>query len=272
MKIIFLIQARPYQIYFVNKVNEKYKVSFVIVEMPSIKKKFVTKLKKEGLLKTMKLSRNFILRRIKQRLITKKYNKYFQDKWKKIDGKIPIFNINDINSEEVLSILEKEKPDLILDQGTTIVKDYILNTAPLSLNLHWGLSPYYRGSHCTQWAILNWDPYNIGVTIHKLTKKIDGGDILAQKRARISPDSTIDLINMDLTCLGVEVIIKAIDKLNSKEELRFFKQDYSLGFLSRIVQWNSILEKELKYIEKHNLIEVMLKKPSRREKLPIIEI
>ena len=91
-------------------------------------------------------------------------------------------------------------------------------TSDLALNLHWGLSPYYRGTHCTGWALINWDPYNIGVTIHKLTQRIDGGSILAQKRAVIKPGDTVNSINMQLTQLGTELVIKIIDKIVSRKQ------------------------------------------------------
>ena len=86
--------------------------------------------------------------------------------------------VADNNSTEVARRLTALKPDLILDHGTSIVSDSIIETAPLALNLHWGLSPYYRGTFCTEWALINHDPRNIGVTIHRLAKAVDGGDIL----------------------------------------------------------------------------------------------
>ena len=31
-------------------------------------------------------------------------------------------------------------------------RDELLAAVPLALNIHWGLLPYYRGTHCTEWA------------------------------------------------------------------------------------------------------------------------
>ena len=50
------------------------------------------------------------------------------------------------------------------------------------------------------------------------------------------------------------------------------KQNFSLGYLTYLRQWNYLLDKEIEYIERNNLIELMIKKPSRDVELPIIEM
>lgn len=271
MKVICLIRPEAPLIYFVNKINEQHKVSLVILEISSVKKRLIAKIKSYGIIGVIDALRNRILNKTKQKQYASDYNKHFHDKWKQIDSDIPILKVKDINSQTVYGRLKAESPDLMLDHGTSLVKDNIAKTSNLALNLHWGLSPYYRGAHCTEWALTNWDPYNIGVTIHKLTKIIDGGSIWAQKRAIIKPGDTINSINMQLTQLGAELVIKAIDKIESGQQLQFEKQDYSLGFLAVNRQWTKCLGKQSEYIERNNLIEVMLKKPARKQKLPIVE-
>lgn len=189
-----------------------------------------------------------------------------------MDEDLSIVETENINSDVVDKRLKEIKPDLILDHGTSIVKDDILANAPLALNLHWGLSPYYRGTHCTNWALINWDPYNIGVTIHKLTKNIDGGNILAQERAKITSNDTVKSINMQLTYLGTELIVQAINKLKNGKQLGYAGQDFSLGYLFLNRQWNPLLNEYLQQIQQEQVMELMLKKPARSEKLPIVEM
>lgn len=47
-----------------------------------------------------------------------------------------------------------------------------------ALNIHMGVSPYYRGSACNFWALYDEHPELVGATIHLLSKKLDAGDIL----------------------------------------------------------------------------------------------
>jgi methionyl-tRNA formyltransferase len=268
MKIVCLIRSNPPLIYFANRINSEHPITEVIIEKPSIvSRSTFSKVKKHGFRGSFDILRRKFLQKKNQ---TDDYNVWFANKWQALDKTIPYSETDNINSDIVSIRLKEINPDLILDHGTSIVKDHILHNAKLALNLHWGISPYYRGTHCTDWALINWDPYNIGVTIHKLTKVIDGGDILAQRRVEIKPDDTLHSINMQLTYLGTKLILEAINKLDNGESLSFEKQDLSLGYLTYLRQWNHLLDKQIQYIEKNNLIEIMLNKPSRYDKLPII--
>ncbi len=270
MKIVCLIKSSPPLIYFVNKINSKHKVALVVVEKEKINpSNILSKVRKRGIAGSFNILKKRIVKKDSR---VSDYNAIFDNKWQALDKDIPYLETNSINSEIVCNRLREFKPDLVLDHGTSIVKDHILATSKLALNLHWGLSPYYRGTYCTDWALINWDPNNIGVTIHKLAKDIDGGSILAQRRAEIKSNDTIHSINMQLTYLGTELILEAIDKLNNGEHLNFEKQDFSLGYLTYIRQWNYLLDKEIEYIERNNLIDLMIKKPSRDVKLPIVEM
>lgn len=46
------------------------------------------------------------------------------------------------------------------------------------VNIHMGLSPYYRGSACNFWAMYDCCPEMVGSTIHLLSKGLDSGPIL----------------------------------------------------------------------------------------------
>jgi len=272
IKIICMTRPNPAQVYFLNAINEKYKISLAIVETPPVRLDLINKVASKGIFGSLESIKNRVLtseRKRKHNILD--YNKYFGNRWKQIDEFIPIVKTEGINSEAIHALLKKEKPDLIINHGTSLVKPHILRTSRLALNLHWGLSPYYRGSYCTEWALLNWDPLNIGVTIHKLTKEIDGGDILDQKRACLAPGDTAHSVNMQLTKLGVELLLTAIDRIEAGEELNFSKQNFSLGLMTRIKQWDRHLLKRLENIESKGLIKTMLEKPARREKLPIVE-
>jgi len=48
----------------------------------------------------------------------------------------------------------------------------------LAINCHIGMSPYYRGSATTFWAMWDGNPNYVGATIHHLTSRLDGGDII----------------------------------------------------------------------------------------------
>jgi len=47
-----------------------------------------------------------------------------------------------------------------------------------AINIHMGLSPYYRGSSCNFWALYDEKPNFVGATIHLLTVGLDSGPML----------------------------------------------------------------------------------------------
>ena len=47
-----------------------------------------------------------------------------------------------------------------------------------ALNIHLGISPYYRGTDCNFWALYDNNPHLVGATIHLLSKGLDNGPIL----------------------------------------------------------------------------------------------
>ncbi len=47
-----------------------------------------------------------------------------------------------------------------------------------AINIHAGISPYYRGTDCNFWALYDNNPHLVGSTIHLLSEGLDNGPIL----------------------------------------------------------------------------------------------
>jgi hypothetical protein len=200
------------------------------------------------------------------------YQRVFGDRNPTLDRQIPRLDVEDINSPEAVARISEGSFDLLLCHGTGLVKKPLIEAAKLSLNLHWGLSPYYRGSDCTEWALLNHDPYNIGVTIHRLDKSVDGGSLLGQGRPAIEPEDTAHSINMKLTKLGTDIVLKAIDLLVENKQLPFERQQRSQGYLFRCEHMPPPLRTTVHTLIQDGRLAEMLQRPSRKTPLPIVEL
>ena len=55
------------------------------------------------------------------------------------------------------------------------------------------LLPKYRGMYTSVWPILNGDDYS-GVTLHIIDKSIDGGNIIDQKKFKLSDTITSEVL------------------------------------------------------------------------------
>lgn len=101
-----------------------------------------------------------------------------------------IEHVGNINSPEAIALIAAKNPDVVIVNGTRILKRDLLNSVRATfINTHQGITPMYRGAHGGYWALYNNDPANCGVTIHLVDEGIDTGHIIAQ--ALISP-SAID--------------------------------------------------------------------------------
>lgn len=78
--------------------------------------------------------------------------------------------------------------DLICLFGTAILKSSWLHAfSSTVVNLHLGLSPYYRGSATLFWPFVFRELQYLGTTIHLASKKVDAGAILHRITARLLP-------------------------------------------------------------------------------------
>jgi methionyl-tRNA formyltransferase len=78
------------------------------------------------------------------------------------------------------------EPDIIAVYGTGIIPDAVLDQAKVvALNMHTGLSPWYRGVQCAFWPIVEGRPDMVGATVHACTAKEDGGTIYSRRNARL---------------------------------------------------------------------------------------
>jgi folate-dependent phosphoribosylglycinamide formyltransferase PurN len=90
-------------------------------------------------------------------------------------------NVNSINDETCLHTIRTLKPDIIIVNGTRIISKKILqSTNAIFVNMHVGITPFYRGSHGGYWALRNKDIENFGTTIHLIDAGVDTGEIIKQ--------------------------------------------------------------------------------------------
>jgi methionyl-tRNA formyltransferase len=92
-----------------------------------------------------------------------------------------------VNHPQVSELAGRLRPDIIAVFGTGLIRGPLLSAGRLGvINLHGGLSPRYRGSDCTFWALYNREFDQIGCTLHFIDPGIDTGDLIAH----ISPEVT----------------------------------------------------------------------------------
>jgi methionyl-tRNA formyltransferase len=87
------------------------------------------------------------------------------------------------NDADVCQWVNALAPDIVLLFGSSIIRAPLLTCYDNRIiNLHLGLSPYYRGSGTNFWPLVDGMPECVGATVHLATSRVDGGAVLAQTR------------------------------------------------------------------------------------------
>jgi phosphoribosylglycinamide formyltransferase-1 len=143
-----------------------------------------------------------------------------------------------INTPSQSAAIIKAAPDLLVCYGSSIIREPLLSAFPRRfLNIHLGLSPYYRGSGTNFWPLVNGEPEYVGVTFMHIDAGVDTGEIIHQMRAKIAlGDNPVQIGNRLISAMA-ETCLKILgrwDKLKKMRQLApsprdkiFRKKDYT---------------------------------------------
>lgn len=140
--------------------------------------------------------------------------------------KLPLFQVENINREtELLDKFEDLKVDFILVLAfAQFLGSRVLNMPKLGcFNIHTSILPKYRGAAPIQYALLNGDT-STGVSIQRMVKEMDAGDLCHFHELPIAPDETGGQLYTRLkfqAALSTNVLIEDI----RQNKLKFTTQD-----------------------------------------------
>lgn len=118
--------------------------------------------------------------------------------------------------------------DLYIVFGASYIKGQLLEflIKKRAINIHLGVSPYYRGAACNFWALYDERPQYVGSTVHLLSKGLDSGEILYHAIPKLGCESPFEF-----TMKAVKAAHKSIiEMILTKKifDLTALEQDKSL--------------------------------------------
>ena len=127
---------------------------------------------------------------------------------------IPVFTPDSVNTPEWIEKISAMKPDLILSvYYRHMIGQRILDIPPLgAFNMHGSLLPKYRGRAPINWAVLHGEP-RIGMTLHRMVKRADAGDVIDQEGVDILPLDTAEQAFRKVLPCAATVLARQIDRL-----------------------------------------------------------
>ncbi len=126
------------------------------------------------------------------------------------------FRTRDFSSPGSLDFLSACGADLGIVCGTGILKKEFFSLPRLgSINIHKRKLPDYRGGGpIGLWEMLAGEK-EIGITVHKVAEKLDGGDIVAESGLPIDPLDTLASLRLKADLEGDRLIVEALGLIAS---------------------------------------------------------
>ena len=108
------------------------------------------------------------------------------------------------------------EPTVIVLFGCSIIRGKLLEAyRDRIINMHLGLSPYYRGSGTNFWPLVDRVPECVGATIHYATLKVDGGRIIGQIRPEVSEEDNSHDLGCKTIMKGSALMAKVLSKFGT---------------------------------------------------------
>lgn len=137
-----------------------------------------------------------------------------------------------INAPETVEFIKRLDPKVIAIHSTGLIKEPLIEAFPRRLlNLHAGLSPYYRGSGTNVWPFYNRELEFVGMTLHYIDIGIDSGDIILQGRPAFEASDDTHTMGCKNLLLGTELMRRAVERHLTEGPPPAVKQDKTRGRL-----------------------------------------
>lgn len=190
--------------------------------------------------------------------IFQKYFSYVLSSEKKIFGDLSftarnvrslVLKSGDLNLLTEPQLREALNSDVFIVFGSSFIKGWLVDFLVLqsAVNIHMGLSPYYRGSSCNFWALYDDRPEYVGATVHLLSKGLDSGPILFHALPKLGLENpfeftmrSVDVVQRSLIKTIDNGTLRKYDPIPQEKELQIrysrdsdFNDDVASEFLSR---------------------------------------
>ena len=172
----------------------------------------------------------------------------------------------DFSNDDTFNELKRINADLFVVVAFKILPERIINIPRHgSINIHPSLLPKYRGASPIQHSLLNGDQ-ETGVTIFKLSSKVDSGNIILQEKYLINDRDDFSSLYNDLSQVGAKLLLRSIELIETTQVV-YIPQDIknndkkSIVHAKKIKTEDCIIKWDSGSIQINNQIRAFSRKP-----------
>ncbi|HNY29602.1 MAG TPA: methionyl-tRNA formyltransferase [Fibrobacteria bacterium] len=141
---------------------------------------------------------------------------------------LPVVEVPDAKDPAFAKALRSLDADLLVVVAFVILPPEVLASTRLgAVNLHGSLLPRWRGAAPVQRSVEAGETVT-GATVFRLDSGVDTGGIVATQSVQVGPDETSGEVLGRMAALGGDLLLKALDHLESHPDDRGLAQDPAL--------------------------------------------
>ncbi|MFH1965552.1 MAG: methionyl-tRNA formyltransferase [Acidobacteriota bacterium] len=162
------------------------------------------------------------------------------------------------SNENALETMKRLNPDIavVVAFGQILPEEFYTVPRLGTVNVHSSLLPAYRGASPVVRAILNGDKVT-GVSIMKIDKGMDNGDVLAMKEVPVPPTATAGYMEKVLASEGAGLLVNTVIEY-SMGRIKPVKQDHEKAtYAPKLSKKDGIINWDRPSSEIHNQIRAM---------------
>lgn len=160
-----------------------------------------------------------------------------------------------INSAEQIKFLKSLNPDLfvVISYGQILSQEVLEIPKIFAINTHASILPKYRGAAPINWAIIKGEK-TTGITIIKMTEKMDAGPIILQEKAVIEDLDTAITLQEKLSEVAAQLLKKTL-KLIENNNYKLTAQDANeVTFAAKLRKEDGLINWKMHARDIYNLI------------------
>jgi methionyl-tRNA formyltransferase len=138
---------------------------------------------------------------------------------------IDVIERNDLNSKSCQDLLKQYDPDLFISVACPIIfKEDLIRIPKIDcINIHNSPLPKYRGMLPSFWQLYHGEK-SAGITIHKIDKGIDTGEIIRQDFVDINDNDTLNDLVIKTKKMDARILIEIIEDYH-KGKIQYKKME-----------------------------------------------
>ena len=171
---------------------------------------------------------------------------------------IPVYAPDEVNHPLWIERISQLAPDVIFSfYYRHLLSEEILSLAPKgAFNLHGSLLPKYRGRAPLNWVLVNGET-ETGVTLHRMVKRADAGDIIAQQSVAISSDDVALTLHHKLCQAARHLLEEALPAIKTGDYAELSQQEAEATCFGRRTPEDSFLDWNKPTAELHNQVRAV---------------